>query len=141
MALKAHFDDSYDRLVADLGEMPLQVEHAMAKEIVESLKDHSDSFREAERSLGELRKVIAARCGVFDEFIGVVNQHLKEIPKELRSAAAEIKKRTIEEYMSRIGEAASSVENVKADIDRIATSRCPSVDEVGFQSSNVGQLA
>ena len=120
MALKAHFDDSYDRLVADLGEMPLQMEHAMAKGIVQWLKGHSDAYQEAEGSLAELRKVIEARCVVFDEFIGVVNKHLKEIPKELRNSAAEIKRRTIEEYMSRIGEAASSVETVKSDIDRIA---------------------
>ena len=38
MTLKAHFDDSYDRLVADLGEKPLQIEHAMATGIVEWLK-------------------------------------------------------------------------------------------------------
>ena len=103
MTLKAHFDDSYDRLVADLGEKPLQMEHAMATGIVEWLKGHSDLYQEAEGSLAELRKVIAARCVVFDEFIGVVNQHLKEVPKELRNSAAEIKKRTIEEYMSGLG--------------------------------------
>ena len=127
VALKAHFDDSFDRLVADLGEMPLQVEHAMAECIVQRFRGHSKPYLEAEVSLAELRQVVEARCGVLDEFVGVVNQHMKEIPKELRSSAMEIKKRTIEAYMSNIREAAKAVEAVKSDIERIVgiTMRAP----------------
>ena len=54
------------------------------------------------KALSGLQSLIAARCGVFDEFIGVVNQHLDGIPKELRETASEVKKHAIEEHMSRI---------------------------------------
>ena len=111
-ALKAQFHESYDRLVSDLAEMPLQVDQAIADGIVKWLKSDFESFRKAEQALAEFRRLIAARCQVLDEFIGVVNQHLIGIPKELRDTAGEVKKHAIEEHMSRIRNAASSVEKV-----------------------------
>ena len=119
-AFRAYFDESYDRLVEDLAKMPLQVDHAIANGIVDRLKEESHSLRVAERALAELRQVIAARCALFDEFIGVVTQHLTVIPKELPDAAAEIKKDTIEAHMSRIRDAVSSVEGVKSDVKQTA---------------------
>ena len=47
-------------------------------------------------------------------------QRLTEIPQELRDAAAEIKKDTIEAYMSRIRDAVSSVEGVKSNVKQTA---------------------
>ena len=119
-ALKAYFDESYDRLVSDLGEMPLQVDHAIADGVVEWLKNHSESHRQAEQALAELLQIIVARCELFDEFIGVVNQNLDQIPVELRETANGIKNNVIEEHMSRIRGAATSVENVKSDVEHIA---------------------
>ena len=126
-ALKAYFDESYDQLVGDLNEMPLQVDNAIAEGVVEWLKSHSESHRQAEDALTELHQIIVERCRVFDEFIGVVNQHLNEIPVELRETANGIKNNVIEEHMSRIRDAATSVENVKSDVERIAdiTKRSP----------------
>ena len=125
-ALKAHFDESYDRLVHDLGKMPLRVDQAIADGVVEWLKNHSDAFRKAEQALAELQRLIAARCELFDEFIGVVNQHLNGIPKELRETAGEVKKHAIEEHMSRIRSAANSVEAVKSDVEQAAEVARPS---------------
>ena len=119
-ALKAYFDESYDQLVSDVDAMPLQVDQAIADGVLEWLKNHSDSYREAEQGLAELRQVIVGRCKLFDEFISVVNQQLKEIPKELRETADGIKRNAIEEHMSRIRRAASSVEDVKSDVERVA---------------------
>ncbi len=119
-ALKAHFDESYDRLVGDLGEMPLQVDHAIADGVVEWLKNHSESHRQAEQALTELHQSIVERCELFDKFIGVVNQNLNQIPVELRETANGIKNNVIEEHMSRIRGAATSVEEVKSDVERIA---------------------
>lgn len=119
-ALKVQFDESYDRLVSDLAKMPLRVDQAIADSIVEWLKGNSESFQKAEQALAELRRLITARCEVLDEFIGVVNQHLDGIPKELRDTAGEIKKHAIEEHMSRIRSAASSVEEVRLDVKRAA---------------------
>ena len=96
-ALKAYFDESYDRLVGDLNEMPLQVDNAIAEGFVEWLKSHSQAHRQAEDALTELHQIIVARCQLFDEFIGVVNQHLNEIPGELRETASGIKNNVIEE--------------------------------------------
>lgn len=119
-AFKAHFDESYDRLVEDLAEMPLQVDHAIANGIVDRLKEESHALRAAERALSELRQVVSARRELLDEFIGIVNQHLTEIPKELRDDAAKIKKDTIEAHMSRIRNAVSTVEGVKSDVKQTA---------------------
>ena len=119
-ALKAQFDESYDRLVSDLAEMPLRADHAIAGGIVKWLKNYSESFQKAERALAEFRRLIAERCEVLDEFIGVLNQHLNGIPKELRDTAGEVKEHAIEEHMSRIRTAASSVEDVRLDVDRAA---------------------
>ena len=119
-ALKAYFDESYNRLLGDLDEMPLQVDHAITEGVVEWLKKHSESHRQAEQALTELHKTIFARCEVFDEFIGVANQRLTEIPVELRETATGIKNNVIEEHMSRIRDAATSVENVKTEVHRIA---------------------
>ena len=118
--LKADFDESYDRLISDLAEMPLRADQAIADGIVEWLKSYSESFQKAEQALAELRRLIAARCEVLDQFIGVVNQHLNGIPKELRDTADEVKKHAIEEHMSRIRSAASSVEEVRLDVERAA---------------------
>ena len=118
--LKVQFDESYDRLVSDLAEMPLQADQAIADGIVKWLKSYSESFQKAERTLAELRRLIGARCEVLDEFIGVVNQHLNGIPKELRDTAGEVKKHAIEEHMSRIRSAASAVEEVRSDVERAA---------------------
>ena len=82
--------ESYNRLIADIDEMPLQVDHAIAEGVVEWLKNHSESHRQAEEALTELRQIIVARCEVFDEFIGVANQRLNEIPVELRETASGI---------------------------------------------------
>ena len=57
---------------------------------------------------------------MLDEFIGVVNQHLNGIPKDLRDTADEVKKHAIEEHMSRIRSAASAVEEVRLDVERAA---------------------
>ena len=119
-ALKAYFDESYDQLVSDLDEMPLQVDHAIADGVVEWLKTHSEAHRQAEQALAELRQIIVARCKLFDEFIGVVNQNLNQIPVELRETANGIKNNVIEEHMSRIRSAATSVEDVKSDVALIA---------------------
>ena len=119
-ALKAYFDESYDRLVDDMNEMPLQVDHAIAGGVVERLKNHSESHRRAENALADLRQIVVARCKAFDEFIGVANQRLNEIPEELRETAKGIKDTVIEEHMSRIRDAATSVEDVKSDVQRIA---------------------
>ena len=119
-ALKAYFDDSFDRLVSDMDKAPLQVDHAIAGGVVERLKDHSESYRQAAQALADLRQIIVARCEVFDEFIGVANQRLNEIPVELRETASGIKANVIEEHMSRIRNAATSVEDVKSDVQRIA---------------------
>ena len=119
-ALKVQFDESYDRLVSDLAEMPLRADQAIADGIVEWLKSYSESFQKADQTLAELRRLIAARCEVLDEFIGVVNQHLNGIPKELRDTAGEVKNHAIEEHMSRIRSAASSVEEVRLDVERAA---------------------
>ena len=119
-ALKAHFDESYDRLVADLGELPLRVEQAIAQSVVERLKNHSEVIQKGAERLSELRRLIVARCSLLDEFIGIVNQHLDGIPKELRETAGEVKKHAIEEHMSRIRKAASSVEDVKLEVERAA---------------------
>ena len=120
LALKVYFDESYDQLVSDVDEMPLQVDQAIAEGVVEWLKNHSDPYRQTEQELAELQQVIVGRCELFDEFISVANQHLNEIPKELRDTADEIKRNAIEEHMSRIRSAASSVEDVKSDVERIA---------------------
>ena len=125
--LKAYFDESYAQLVSDLDEMPLQVDNAIAEGVVKWLKIHSESHRQAEDTLTELHQIIVARCQMFDEFIGVVNQHLNKIPVELRETASGIKNNVIEEHMSRIRDAAMSVEVVKSDVERIAeiTKRSP----------------
>ena len=119
-ALKAYFDESYTRLVGEMDEVPLQVDHAIADGVVEWLKNHSESHRQAEQELAGLRQIIVARCEAFDEFIGVANQRLNEIPVEFRETASGIKNNVIEEHMSRIRDAATSVENVKSDVQRIA---------------------
>ena len=119
-ALKGYFDESYDRLVGDMDEVPLQVDHAIAGGVVERLKNHSESHRQAEHTLADLRQIIVARCEAFDEFIGVANQRLNEIPVELRETASGIKDNVIEEHMSRIRDAATSVDKVKSDVQRIA---------------------
>ena len=120
LALQAYFDESYDQLVSDVDEMPLQVDQAIADGVVEWLNTHSGSYRQAEQELAELRQVIVRRCELFDEFISVVNQNLAKIPKELRETADKLKGNAIEEHMSRIRRAASSVEDVKSDVQRTA---------------------
>ena len=119
-ALKVQFDESYDQLVGDLAGMPLRADEAIAHGIVKWLKSDSESFQKAEQALAELRRLVGARCEVLDEFIGVVNQHVTEIPKELHDTAGEIKTHAIEEHMSRIRSAASSVEEVKSEVERAA---------------------
>ena len=119
-ALKAYFDESFDRLVSDMEEMPLQIDHAIAGGVVEWLKNHSKSHRQAERELANVRKIIVARCEAFDEFIRVANERLSEIPMELRETASGIKDNVIEEHMSRIRDAATSVENVKSEVELMA---------------------
>ena len=119
-ALKAYFDESYNRLVGQVDETQLVVSKAMADGVLKSLKEHSDSYREAEKELSGLRELILRRCELLDEFIGVVNQQLNGIPKELRDSASGIKARAIEAHMARIREAAGSVEDVKSEVERIA---------------------
>ena len=119
-ALKAYFEESYDQLVSDVGDMPLQVDQVIAGSVAVWIKSRSESFRKAEQALADLRQVIVARCGLFDEFIAVVNQHLDQIPHELREAAGKIKSHAIGEHMARIQSAARSVEAVKSEVGQIA---------------------
>ena len=119
-ALKAKFDESYEQLVSDLAEMPLRVDQAIADSVAKWLKNSSESFQKAAEALAELRRLMAARREVLDEFIGVVDQQLNEIPKGLRDTAGEVKKHAIEEHLSRIRSAADSVEAVRLDVDRAA---------------------
>ena len=120
VALKAQFDESYDKLVSDLGEMPLRSDHAIADGMIDWLKNESESFLKAEHVLAEIRQLITSRCQVLDDFIGVVDQNLEGIPKDLRDTAGEIKKHAIEEHMSRIRSAADFVENVRSDVEYAA---------------------
>ncbi len=119
-ALKAYFDESYDQLVSQVDEMSLAVDKAIADGVVRWVKVHSDSYQQAEEELSKLRNVILRRCELFDEFIRVVNQHLTGIPKELRDTASGIKANAIEAHMTRIRNAAVSVEDVKSEVERIA---------------------
>lgn len=119
--LKTQFDESYDVLVSDIAEMPLRADQAIAEGIVKWLKSYAEAFQKAEQALADFRRLIAARCEVLDEFIGVFNHHLNAIPKELRDTAGEVKKHAIEEHMSRIQAAASSVEAVRLDVERAAS--------------------
>ena len=119
-ALRVQFDESYDDLVSDLGKMPLRSDQAIADGMIEWLRHDCESFQKAARELAELRRLITSRCGVLDEFIGVVNQHLDGIPKDLRDTAGEVKKHAIEEHMSRIRSAADSVEAVRSDVEQAA---------------------
>ncbi len=119
-ALSAYFDASYDQLLLDVDEMPLEIDAAIVGGVLARIKNNSESYRQPEQSLTELNKVIGARTKLFDEYIGVVNQRLTEIPQELRERADAIKKNAIEEHMSRIRSAASSVENVKSDVQLVA---------------------
>ena len=118
--LNRYFDESYDALIGGVDDMSLQVDQAIADGVVDSLKNRSGGFRQAEQALDELRQVIVRRCELLDEFIEVVNEHLDQIPKELRDAAGEIRRDAIGKHMSRIRNAASSVEEVKSDVERIA---------------------
>lgn len=118
-ALGAYFDDSYDQLVRHADEMPLEIETAMVGGVLERIKTNSESYRQAEQSLAELRKVVGERTKLFDDYIGVVNRRLAEIPSELRERADAIKKNAIEEHMSRIRNAAGSVEDVKSNVQRV----------------------
>ena len=118
-ALKSYFDESYNQLIDDLKEMPLQVDNAIAEGVVEWLKCQSESHRKVEKELAELRQIVVERCQLFDEFIGVFDQHLNQIPVELEETASGIKNNVIEEHMSRIRGAATSVEDVKSDVERL----------------------
>ena len=118
-ALKSYFDESYDQLMTHMEETSLEVNRAIARSIVEWLKNQSDSYRRAEETLAELRKVISARSDLFDQYIRVVNERLDKIPEELRDTADEIKKNAIEEHMKRIRNAAKSVEQVKSKVQNI----------------------
>ena len=119
-ALGAYFDESYNQLLLDVDEMPLEIDAAIVGSVLARIKNNSESYRQADQSLTELRKVLGARTKLFDEYIGVVNQHLAEIPQELRERADAIKKNAIEEHMSRIRSAAGSVEDVKSDVQLVA---------------------
>ncbi len=118
-ALSANFDESYDQLLLDVDEMPLEIDAAIVGGVLARIKNDSESYRQAKKSLAELRKLMGARTKVFDEYIGVVNQLLAEIPQELRERADAIKKNAIEEHMARIRSVASSVENVKSDVQLV----------------------
>ena len=120
VALKAQFDESYDKLVSDLGGMPLRSDHAIADGTIDWLKNESESFQKAEHALAEIQGLITSRCQVLDDFIGIVDQNLDGIPKDLRETAGEVKKHAIEEHMSRIRSAADSVENVRSDVEHAA---------------------
>ena len=124
--LRAHFDESFDRLLGYVDEVPLQVDHAIAGGVVEWLKKHSESHRHAELALSDLHQTIVTRSEAFDNFIRVANQRLNEILAELRGTAGKIKDNVIEEHMSRIRDAVKSVENVKSDVQRIAKITMPS---------------
>ncbi|MDE0679364.1 MAG: 50S ribosome-binding GTPase [Gammaproteobacteria bacterium] len=118
--LSAYFDESYDQLLLDVEDMPLEIDAAIVGGVHARIKNDSESYRQAMQSLEELREGIVARTTRFDEYIGVVNQRLGEIPQELRERADAIKKNAIEEHMSRIRSAAGSVEDVKSHVQRVA---------------------
>ena len=65
-ALKSYFEESYNQLMKDLNEMPLEVDNAIAEGVVEWLKSQSESHRKAERELAELRQIVVGRCQLFD---------------------------------------------------------------------------
>ena len=119
-ALGAHFDESFDQLFLDVGKMPLEVDVAVVDGVLARIRSDSESYRQAEQSLANLREVMGKRTRLFDEYISVVNRCLTEIPQELRERAHAIKQNAIEEHMSRIRIAASSVEAVKSDVQRVA---------------------
>ena len=118
--LKEYYDGSYEQLINEVGELPLEVDEAIANGIVTCLRKDTESYRDAETALAELWKVIDERSKLFDEFIEVVNQRLDEIPKELRETAERIKQDAIEKHMTRIRDAAASVEKVRSDVQHIA---------------------
>ena len=60
-ALKSYFDESYNQLLNDLKEMPLEVDSAIAEGVVEWLKSQSESHRKAENELAELRQIVVER--------------------------------------------------------------------------------
>ena len=99
--------------------MPLEIDTAIVGGVLGRIRSDSESHRQAELSLAELRKVMGNRTKLFDEYIGVVNERLADIPKELRERADAIKKNAIEEHMSRIRNAAGSVDDVKSDVQRV----------------------
>ena len=117
--LKGHFHQSYEQLIDSLNRTPLEIDKSIATSIIEWLRHHSESFGDSEAELATLKGVLDARSKLFDQHITVVNQRLAEIPGELNEAADRIKREAIEEHMSRIREAASSVSAVKDDIERI----------------------
>ena len=119
-ALNEYFDESYGAMINELKEAPLEIDAAISNGISKSLRQNSDSYQQAEEALDELWKVVDARSKLFDEYIEVVNQRMEGIPKELRETADGIKKDAIEKHMGRIRNAASSVEQVKSQVQRIA---------------------
>ena len=119
-ALKEYFDESYVQLINGIMEAPLEIDAAIASGISRGLRQDSNSYKQAEEALAELWKVINARSKVFDEYISVVNQRMEGIPKELRDTADGIKKDAVEKHMTRIRDAASSVEQVRSEVQRIA---------------------
>lgn len=78
-ALGAYFDESFEQLLLDVDEMPLEIDAAIVGGVRARLKNNSESYRQAEESLAELREVMQARTKLFDEYISAVNQRLARI--------------------------------------------------------------
>ena len=118
--LKRSFDSWYDDLIGDFRHLPIPLDQAIAEGVVDSLENRSGVFRQAQQELDIWRRETVGRSELLDEFIDVVNEHLDQIPKELQHVTDEIRRDAIGKHMARIRHAASSVEKVKSDVQRIA---------------------
>ncbi len=119
-ALEEYLGEAHDRLVNAIDGMQLGVDEAVSGAVIEGIKHRSRSFRQAEQVLAELRNAARARRQLFDEYIGVVNERLEELPRELRDRATTIKSDAVEAHLSRIQEVTDRVSGVKAKVQRVA---------------------
>ena len=116
-----YFDRSYDRMVDGVDGIPLAVDEALARGIVESiLSTHHEAHEEVSRLIGTARAAVRARRRLFDEYGGVVEEALEEIPGELHVRSIAIKNDTIETHLDRIRDATRAVDSVKSDVEKVA---------------------
>ncbi len=124
-ALRASFEECYDKVIDDVKSQPLELDKAVARGVVRWLTKHAQSYQKKMRELEALRELIRARSGVIDEYINVVNERLDEIPKQLQDASDNIKKGAIEEHLGRIRTAAEAVERVRVQVQIAADIAMP----------------